>query len=187
MDTKNFASDVLDVINSVFETEVSAILTIDVEHAKIHQGDMFQAFLKRSYTSGVTAKISIVTSNKEVHFRLANVATSAEDFTVSLYENGSTNSSTSSGTLNIYNFNRGSARTASITIKQSATITSDGTLIDQFYNGGTGVAGGKSGGADSRNLAEILMNENTNYSLSILSGTATTTALIKMVWYEVNE
>jgi len=183
MDTRNFASDILDFIHVSRDRLTSAFMTVDTDHAYIHNGIMFTNCIKRTFTGGATAKISMRTpSNKYIHFRPSTICTSSEDFSVDFYEGNSND--TAGGTLTSYNRNRVSSLTSQMTIKESASISSSGNIVERFYVGGSSGAGGQSGGSEAREQNEIILKQDYNYSFVLTNGTASNTVLFKLFWYE---
>jgi len=184
---REFAKETLTALAQFQESLTMAVRVITTDHSYIHDGIGFSANDKRTMTPGQTAKISIKTPSSAlgtfIHFRPAEIITSGDNLTATLYEDNS--EVTAGGTITAYNRNRTNSYSSQLTLKSTATITTAGTAIDAYYVGG-GTSGGKNSlGAEISSEHEIVLKQNSNYSLVVYNGsTSSNTVFIKMFWYE---
>jgi hypothetical protein len=186
-DTRLFASDVLDYLNSFNERVTGAVRAIDTDHSYIHEGIMFSTYELQTISAGGTSKISLTTPGSAtgtfIHWRPSLISTSGDRVTVTLYEDNSV--ATGGAALTPINRDRMVTRTAQMTVKAGVTITSAGTAIDATYIGGGTSAGGNRNGAETGEKNEIVMKQSTEYSVVTYNGsTAAGTVFVKLLWYE---
>ena len=185
MDIKNFAEDVLDFLTNAIEDYTDSLKVIQNDHAYIHDGLFFSTYINKTITAGSTSQVSIVTPSNDygyIHWRSIEVATSNEKVFVYLYEDSS--SDTSGSTINGINHNRNVSRTSVLTVTESASISSDGNLVDSTFVGG-GSGPGATGSGDFGDTGyEFVLKPSTNYKVSIVSVTISQTVHCKLKWYE---
>lgn len=186
-ETKLFASDVLDYLSGFKDRVTSAVKAIDTDHSYIHEGIMFSCYELQTISAGGTSKISLTTPASAlgtyIHWRPSLISTSGDKVSVTLYEENSTPTGGASATP--INRDRLSTRTSQMTVKTGVTITSAGTAIDATYIGGGTSAGGNRNGAETGEKNEIVMKQNTEYSVITYNGsTAAGTVFVKLLWYE---
>lgn len=162
----------------------NALESISTDHANIHEGNLFTSFTKFNLGAGATRKITFQTpTTKYIHFRPALVSTSADKVTVDLYETSSGNSGGSP--LTATNRNRISTKTATSTVKDAETVTTNGTAIDQYYVGGGTGNGQSSAGSTLSAEDELILKRNTLYTIVITNGSSSAQDIqIKLKWYE---
>jgi len=182
--TSKYTNEYLDAFA---ERITSACRTMDTDHAYIHEGGMFSTFVTLSMTAGGTSKFHITTpAIKYIHWRPSIIASSGDKVTATLYE--SCGATTATATLTAHNRSRLAGVSSTMTIYQSATITSDGTAIDAIYIGGGTAVGGATTGAESGEKNEIVMARSTRYSLNVVNGSsAANNVFVKLLWYEESD
>ena len=79
-----------------------------------------------------------------------------------------------------------SAKTTQMVTKTGATISENGTLIDEAYNGGGGTGAGIRGGAAVHDDAEWVIEVDVWYLLQIIRGQSAKMS-VALEWYEVPE
>lgn len=163
-----------------------AIGTIDQEHLKIHQGKGF-TLAKRIViddTGGATPThefLGIVPAGVFPHFRSITVSSDGGPVDVDLYEG--TTVSANGTAITPYNNNRNSGTTAAMTVFESPTITTDGTLLEPIIIPGTKQQG--SFGSEASN--EWNLKADTIYMIRITNntiGAGTSRFTLNMFWYE---
>jgi len=163
---------------------------IDSDHAYIHEGYMFTAFTKQEIASSGVYKITFETpasaTGKYIHWRPEFVSTSGDSVDIKVYEGSSGDSGGSDFTP--INRNRLSSETSLSTVTLGATVTTNGTQIDQtFVGGGTGV-GNTTQGSESGDKNEIMLKQGTLYTVEITNGSdSANNIFVKLLWYEEND
>jgi hypothetical protein len=158
-------------------------VTIDVAHARIHQGERF-AFT--TYTASVanngTSDILIITG-ASVSVHLAVEASASGLCHVALYEHATAATTNALGWT--VNRNRVSTTTCQSRAYSAATITSVGSVLFQKLLPGGGTPGNATGG-HAESFAEFVLARNRNYlvRLTNISGGAAS-ADVSAHFYEV--
>ena len=149
------------------------LVTIEIEHHKVHEGEIFFASDDATGVNIATPKFYLLTTpdanitGKHIHFAYTlNVNRSAK---FEIWEDSFINAS---GTLlNIGNADRNSTKVNYVEIYKDATVNASGSRIAVFHVGsaasGLGanaVTGG--GGADSK-LPELILKSDTKYIFKI--------------------
>jgi len=170
-----------------------AINTVDYSHHEIHEGDAYDIIYSVASLGAMTSPddtitLTFKTSNTTewIHFTFAVFGTSG--WLVKLVEAPTGGAASPTGALPIYNKNRNSSNTSTVSdgttsgqVSYDATLATGGiTLWNQYLEGSSGP---KSAGASANARNEIVLKQNTTYQLS-LYGTATDPATLIMDWYE---
>lgn len=158
----------------------SAIKTIEIEHAEVHEGELY-------HFSGISAAIDPAASyalqfttpaSADIHLKAAYFSVTGAQKSqaeVQLSE-GATLTGGTAGTA--VNRNRQSTNVSTVTLKYGVTISNAGTILDN------GSFGGTNGGEDGRNT-EMVLAKSTTYCFkgtNRSSGAATISFYIE--WYE---
>jgi hypothetical protein len=157
-----------------------AIEVVDYPHHEIHSGSHFTYTDFVELASAATQDYLLTTPNttKWAHIMFDLSGSAITQF--QLYE-----ASDKTGTTpqTIYNDNRNSATSATITIhKGTSGGTTDGTQI-RIYKSGASSAQSKSG-SGIRSDEEIILKQNTKYILRVTSGTNNNLTNVRFSWYE---
>ena len=156
---------------------------IDSDHAYIHDGIAFTAIIDSGSISAaydIAFTTPTVDSGKYVHWRPIGIQTSADYCKYELREGDSFSSGSA---VTPINRNRISTRTSSMqTFVKNATATPTGTLIQLGGVGTSGNPSSQSGGGSAASQ-EIVLEQNTNYVLTLTPDSATTVTL-ELFWYE---
>ncbi len=164
--------------NVLVDTVSRAIVTIEFEHGKIHEGDTFTILEVTDLGNGAIRDILVVTPNTTKWAHLVweiehELETSIQFYIGTLY--------TDNGTA-IIAFNRnGNSDTIATTLTyHTPTITNVGTLIGIIQQGD----GRRAGGSD-RLSNEFILKQNTAYLIRITNLTANNNLIsLKLNWYE---
>lgn len=171
------------VRNIRVDSSTHTLQTIEYDHHEIHAGSSFFYTDSVELASAATQDYLITTPNttKWAHFIFSatgNAITQAQ-----LYE-GADRTGTTSQT--IYNMNRNSATTATVTVhKGTSGGTTDGTLIWQLKSGSSSGASRTPMASERQN--ELILKQNTKYILRITSGTNANLTNVRLQWYEHTE
>lgn len=178
---------IINFIATAKERVTQAWNTITTDHASIHEGKLFYAYSKSSILAAGTLKFTFTTpaasTGKYVHFRPSIISTSGDKVTMTMTE---IPTAVSGGTtLASYNRNRISTVTPESVLKTGVTLTESATVVDIAYiGGGTGV-GGTQSGAGTTEADEIVLKQETVYSITLLNESASAnTVFMKIKWYE---
>lgn len=169
------------------ERVTKGVKAIDSDHAYIHEGYMFSAYTNQEIASEGVYKITFETpasaTGKYIHWRPEFISTSGDSVTVKVYEGSSGDSGGSDFTP--INRNRLSSLTSLSTVTLGATVTTNGTQIDEsFIGGGTGV-GGTTQGSESGDKNEIILKQGELYTIEVTNGSSSANDIfIKLLWYE---
>ncbi len=157
-------------------------ITIDDIHARIHQGNLYEANnLATSVAVASPKRFLIITPGiKAIHFAY-EVESGAGGIKVELFED--TIVSANGTAIVLMNQNRLSSNIATLQIFEGPTVTADGTQID-IHQSGTTTSGGKISGHISFNR-EFILKKNTNYQMKITT-LAQVDVSTEFDWYEVS-
>ena len=159
--------------------------SISSDHAYIHKGIAFTAFIDIGTISSVTRigfKTPSVASGEYVHWRPLGISTSTAYVKAVLTEGDTYTGGTATPAVNR---NRNLAATKLTNMqdfKKGVTSTPAGTVIALAGLGSAGNPFSRSGGGSGAD-EEILLIHNTNYVLS-LTPEASTSVLLTLFWYE---
>jgi hypothetical protein len=157
-----------------------AYRSIEVEHAKIHDGKGFLSNGKATIASAASqTRLFKNPAGNYPHLRMLLVDATSAPIELAFYESPVT---TADGTPSVvHNYNRASTNTPNLLLYGSPTVTSNGTLLETILVGGTRNSGGM--GIDIP--TEWVLKPATNYLLiatNISTGSSDTYAHI--FWYE---
>ena len=183
-------------IKKFIENLTEYVGVIDSDHAYIHNGIGFVLTGSTTIANAGTYKIKFTTPDitdndvikskqRYVHWRPSAITGLSGGITWVLYEESTTISGGSSGT--ILNLNRNSIKTSNMTAIIGVTVGSDGT---QIQIGGSGTAGNVARGAGGTSGAaqERVLKPNTDYTLTITNLYAgNNVTSYELFWYEENE
>lgn len=166
----------------------NGLITMTSDHSYIHQGIKFSGFIKATILSGSTAVISFKTpSSKYIHYRPANINSSADKLDIEIFENAIINVA---GTLvTAFNRNRLSTNLSTVEIRTGTTFTNNGNKLDAFsvwLPGSTGVGQSRSG-ATTTEENEIILKQDTVYRVLVTNGsTSSNVVSFNFNWYEID-
>lgn len=174
----------INYLSEILEPYTNGVIQIEVDHAYIHGGILFETSTQFTLTAGASRYIAITTPNtdKTIHYRPAAIVTTADKLTFDFYEAGTFTGGT---ILTPSNHNRRSTITAETVVKDGVTSTLDGTFIYKgFIGGGTGVGQARSG--DQRgDKNEWVLKKNVIYLIKFTNGsTESNTINVNNLWYE---
>lgn len=164
-------------VSGALESISASFKSIDIQHARIHLQQHYNANDSAVITSGNNKDYLLITPNTTTrcHF-IFSVETDGKA-TVLLNESAITSAN---GTgLTAYNNDRNSANVATLSIYEDPTVTGAGTTILPFLVGSSQKAGGNNRGEE-----EFILKQNTKYLLRITAA-ANLDAVVKLNWYEV--
>lgn len=171
---------------SVEENELitGAKKIIDSDHAYIHQGKYFTAAFLLTIATGATNKVTFKTNSaKEIHYRPANVVSSADKLTFNFYEGSSVDSEGSAVTPT--NRSRKLATATDVVVKTGVTVGTNGTQISTAYIPGTTGIGGVRSGQQLSGNNEWVLKANTLYTIEFINGSSDTNSVfVELQWYE---
>jgi hypothetical protein len=154
---------------------------IDYAHHEIHEGKSYCAGVDVTNNSGVSHILTLTTSHASSEVHLLFKAAGSGVGNISIYENAV--SSGGSGIL-IKNHQRNATSPNSsslMTITQSATVTTTGTLMTRELFGSSQIAGG-SIRADN----EWILKRNSKYAIYLQSNAASNRTVLSLNWYETS-
>lgn len=173
--------------DAVRENVTGGVTTIDSDHRYIHQGKLFESFVKTTILTTGTYAIAIHTPiDKELHYRPSTISPSADKITIELFE-GSTYSAGTN--IPIINHKRTDGETATQAVKGGVTIGMAGTKIAQvFLPGSTGIGQTRTGGGFNGSNNEWILKKDTIYIYKITNeSTESNTIQVNFFWYEEDE
>jgi len=160
------------------DTATNVLETIEYEHHEIHSGSSFTLSRNVDAANGANVDILLITpaGTKWAHLTYeVEVQAEAEIF---IYE---APTATAGTPLVIYNRDRNSDKTATMTASHTPTAITPGTTIIRQYHIGTG----KSVGGGARGAHEFILKANTKYLFRVHNETTNANEIsIKLDWYE---
>ena len=168
------------------ERITSAIRTIETEHAYIHEGIFFESYNKFTLAAGATRAVTIKAPvGKYLHYRPANLVTSADKVTIEFYEGATVTEGTGTAATPS-NHNRNSTLTSGVTLLDAPTVTANGTKLAQVYiPGATGMGGTRTGASAGLSNSEWVLKPNTVYMFRVTNGSSGSNDIqINFEWYE---
>ena len=159
-----------------------AMQVIDYQHHEIHAGSHFFCSIYDSDVDTAAPKyFRITTPNTTNWGHLLLNFTSSGAGLWEFFENPTINAAGTSKT--IYNSNRNSANTATLTVFEDTTTTSDGTKLWSDLTGANGVGGSRTTGNSSRDN-EIVLKQNEDYILKFTPDADNAKVVIDIEFYE---
>ena len=178
--------EVVKIAVDSYDSYTKGIKQIDTDHYYIHAGKKFKYSENFSLATTATKVISFTTPDtKTIHYRPDIISCSADKLRIQLFEGdtvtGGTNKLTS-----IFNQNRGSSATTTMTLFSTGTTQSvQGTDILSLYIGGGTNVGGTSAGNNISQAEEIVLKTETTYSLLFTNNSSNTNVVnVVIAWYE---
>jgi hypothetical protein len=152
--------------------------TIDYSHHEIHAGSSFNVCYNADIANGATLKLLIVTPNTTKWAHMTYEVEGEAEMDLLIYEGATT---TNDGTpITVFNRDRNSATTATVTAFHTPTVTVTGTQIRCWHPGA-----GKTYGGGDRAIHEIILKQGTKYYFLLTNATTSNNWLnIKVDWYE---
>lgn len=165
------------------ESEIDVItfglVTIDVAHHELHEGNHF--FVKNwvDIPSASSVDLLYVSGDAEPHMRTSFEGTGA--FQIDIYEGAIT--SNNGTALTVQNRKRSSLHTCSCTIYSGPTVTNTGTNFIRYK-----IGAGKTGGSSTAEN-EVILKANTKYLIRLTSNVTGSVNTIDYLadWYEHTE
>jgi hypothetical protein len=152
--------------------------TIDIEHAKIHNGLTWVASHSVSVGTGTAVSVMVTTpASGTYHLTYEVEASNTLTYTFSEAPNASGGTTIASA-----NRLRTGGGTDTLTLKHTVTYTSSGTVLERHLNGSTGVPS-KSTGGSSGSRAEWILAASTSYLVYATAGNAGTTVNVNLDYY----
>lgn len=156
----------------------NALNTIDYAHHEIHSGSSFTADYTVELGNGATIDILVITPNTTKWAHMEYTLLCELETEIKIYE-AVTTSNDGTG-LTEFNRNRNSATAATTVASHTPTVTDTGTLIRTKHFGS-----GKTSGGEARDLAEIILKQNTKYLYRITNATSSVNYITFLLhWYE---
>ena len=159
-----------------------AMNIIDYPHHEIHAGSHFFCSIYDSDVDTAAPKYFRITTpntTKWGHLLLSYVSVGSGIW--EFFENPTISDAGTSKT--IYNSNRNSANTATLTVYENAKTTSDGTKLFTDLTGDNGVGGVRMNGNSSRDN-EIVLKQNEDYILKFTPDADNAKVVIDIEFYE---
>ena len=159
------------------DADTTSLVTIDVPHHEIHEGEMFTAnAVDATLANGETLVVHILAGSKESHMMFA--ASCPLSFYAQFYEAPTL---TGNGTpVAVYKRNRNdTTHTPTSTVFTAPTYSAPGTLMESYY-----VGTGKTSGGESRSDHEWILAHDVSYLIVVTSGANANSGSVVLNWYE---
>ena len=154
------------------------LVTIEYEHAQIHEGWMFTVLEITDLTNGAVRDLVVVAPDTTRWTHLVWEIEHELETSIQFYKD--TTYSDAGTTITSFNRNGNSANIATTLVYHTPTITDVGTLVGTIQQGD----GKKAGGSD-RLSNEFILKRNTSYLVRITNLTASNNLIAtKLNWYE---
>lgn len=172
----NFATALLNA------TDISgALITITVEHSKIHQGKGWEVSIETgNISSGASYYVLFKTSDGyRPHLRSYEITATDSPITIRLFE-GSTVSADGTA-VTARNRNRNQSDNNGVSVFYQPIVTAEGTRLETDY---IASGGNKIGGNAGSFYEEWILKPSTNYLMKITNGSNNTVeAFFNAFWY----
>jgi len=178
-----FAGIMLGGMGSGVDDIDDALITIELPHHEVHEGNHYTATDSATINAGVlNRKVwRFTTPNNATQCHLILTFTSSLSGVLSFNANPTVNAAGSG--LSEYNNNRNSVKTAQLTAFKDTTLTADGTPISILVIG-TSAPATRIGGV-GRISTEWILKVNEDYVLIFQADNANTLISVVAEWYEV--
>jgi len=178
-----FAGIMLGGMGSGVDDIDDALITIELPHHEVHEGNHYTATDSATINAGVlNRKVwRFTTPNNAIQCHLILTFTSSLSGVLSFNANPTVNAAGSG--LSEYNNNRNSVKTAQLTAFKDTTLTADGTPISILVIG-TSAPATRIGGV-GRISTEWILKVNEDYVLIFQADNANTLISVVAEWYEV--
>ena len=166
------------------DTNSGYLISMDVEHHKIHEGDHYTCC---DYDDDIDAAgpkyWHIITPNTTARCHLAIVVSMSGPGLFEVFENPTTSAN---GTgLTEYNNDRNSSNATTIAAYKDPTVSVDGTLIGCHWIGTAGASPVGAKGAVVSRTKELILKQNEQYLFKFTAENDNTKGTIGFDWYEV--
>lgn len=172
----NFATALLNA------TDISnAIITITLEHSKIHQGEGWEVSIETgSIASGASYYVLFKTSEGyRPHLRSYEVTATDSPTTIRLFEGATVSADGTAASAR--NRNRNESDVNGVSVFVQPTVTDEGTRLETDF---IPTAGNKAGGNAGSFYEEFVLRPSTNYLIKITNGSNNTVnAFFNAFWY----
>jgi len=159
------------------DTTTNSAKTVDYAHNEIHSGSHFYYQGYRDVASGDSLQFLITTPNTTEWGHLLMDGSCEGECEIVLYEAATASGGTA---ITIYNNNRNSAHSATITWAVDPTVASLGTSI-----GSNRIGSGRFEGGVARNDNEIVLKQDTKYILKVNNEAGAANLVnLNAGWYE---
>jgi len=174
----NLANRLLVDANLNFDDVSGGIIIADIIHQRIHEGISYVSGQSAIYGNSEEREFCITApdTTTRVHMRLT--FRFGGRYLIELFENPTL---VEGSALGILNRDRNSSNTATTTIKNVTSITSDGDSLISEYGGSTGSSAAR---ANQENI-EIILKQNEQYLIRITSNDPSNRIVWQLNWYEV--
>jgi len=168
--------------DSVIEPYSGAVITIESEHARIHQGKGFQLSNKITGLLSTESHYFLIDPSTPIHWRDYKFLTDGAPVDIELFENPTI---TANGTaLTPLNRNRLSATVSTSAVYANPTVTSDGDRL--YIDGIVGSGDKKSTGSTEGIAGEWIIDGGNTYLLKLTNNdTVTINYIYQFFWYEL--
>jgi len=156
---------------------------ITSDHSYIHKGFGYKAILvKTAQSADIKIGFTTPASGKDIHWRPANIRTSADNVTLIVYEGDAFTDGTD---ITPVCLNRKIDNTSEMqAFKEGVTVTPSGTIIQALATGGG--SGGDATGGTASSGEERLLKQDTDY-VAVISPDGSTDIYLEFFWYEEAE
>lgn len=167
--------------DSVTDTHKPELVNIERIHQLVHEGRLFQLSGEFTLAAAGTAYFLGITDSKTVHFTNGAITSTGTPLNIIFYEDATVSAN---GTQVFgLNKNRNSATTPTLLTYSGPTVTGVGTPIEY---GMVTTAPGNAGGDASLFASEWVLDNASNYLISITNNDAQTATIdYNFLWYEV--
>jgi hypothetical protein len=159
------------------DTITHSLQYVDYAHHEIHSGSSFTVCHTADIGNGANMDVQITTPNTTTWAHLVYEFEGESEFDFNIYEAPTTTGGT---TLDIFNRNRNSAATSTLSAVHTPSVSGTGTRINCFHAGS-----GKTIGGGDRGTHEFILKQNTKYLFRITNSTTNNNYMsLKLDWYE---
>jgi hypothetical protein len=172
----NFATALLNA------TDISnAIITINLEHSKIHQGEGWEVSIETGNIASAASYYVLFKTSEgyRPHLRSYEVTATDSPITIRLFEGATVSADGSEVTAR--NRNRNESDVNGISVFSQPTVTNEGTRLETDF---IPTSGNKAGGNVGSFYEEFVLKPSTNYLIKITNGSNNTVdAFFNAFWY----
>jgi len=162
----------------------NAIITIESEHAHIHEGEGFQISGEAAAIGAGASAYFLIDPILPVHWRDYRFIADGAPVDIELFENPTV---TDNGTaITSYNRNRLSSHTAQVVVYSGPTVTDDGTRLYITRIVGTGTGANAKGEVEGLPLEWVVDNGNTYLMKLTNNDTSDVSIIYNFFWYELD-
>jgi len=158
------------------DSSTKALSTIDYAHKEVHGGNSYAAVRSSILSSGDSVTIHMQTPDTRKWLHLIYEFQCSALATVTIVEGGTYVAD--GDTAIIVQRNRNSTNVSGASLWTGTATPTDGTTLGVYAIGANKTGGG------ARGLDEIILKQNEDYWLHILSGANSNACAIQLSWYE---